>query len=47
MMTLQGGVKTGPALVEARNAELLKRWKLYEMDLAGHELYVRSSIAQT
>ena len=31
---------------EARNAEPLKRWKLSEMDLAEHELYVRYSMAK-
>ena len=31
---------------EARNAEPLKRWKLSDMDLAEHELYVRYSMAK-
>jgi polyphosphate kinase 2 len=31
---------------EARNREPLKRWKLSEMDLAEHELYVRYSMAK-
>jgi polyphosphate kinase len=31
---------------EARNAEPLKRWKLSEMDLAEHELYVKYSMAK-
>ena len=31
---------------EARNAMPLKRWKLSEMDLAEHELYVRYSMAK-
>jgi polyphosphate kinase 2 len=31
---------------EARNSEPLKRWKLSEMDLAEHELYVRYSMAK-
>jgi polyphosphate kinase 2 len=31
---------------EARNAVPLKRWKLSEMDLAEHELYVRYSMAK-
>lgn len=31
---------------KARNAEPLKRWKLTEMDLAEHELYVRYSMAK-
>jgi polyphosphate kinase 2 len=31
---------------EARNAEPLKRWKLSEMDLAEHELYIRYSMAK-
>ena len=31
---------------EARNAEPLKRWKLTEMDLAEHELYVKYSMAK-
>ena len=31
---------------EARNQEPLKRWKLSEMDLAEHELYVRYSMAK-
>ncbi len=31
---------------EARNREPLKRWKLTEMDLAEHELYVRYSMAK-
>ena len=30
----------------ARNAEPLKRWKLSDMDLAEHELYVRYSMAK-
>jgi len=30
----------------ARNAEPLKRWKLSEMDLAEHELYVKYSMAK-
>jgi len=34
------------ARFEARNAEPLKRWKLSEMDLAEHELYVRYSMAK-
>ncbi len=31
---------------EARNAEPLKRWKLSDMDLAEHELYVKYSMAK-
>ena len=31
---------------EARNAKPLKRWKLSDMDLAEHELYVRYSMAK-
>ena len=31
---------------EARNQEPLKRWKLSEMDLAEHELYVKYSMAK-
>jgi polyphosphate kinase 2 len=31
---------------EERNAEPLKRWKLSDMDLAEHELYVRYSMAK-
>ena len=31
---------------EARNSEPLRRWKLSEMDLAEHELYVRYSMAK-
>jgi polyphosphate kinase 2 (PPK2 family) len=31
---------------EARNAEPVKRWKLSDMDLAEHELYVRYSMAK-
>src|SRR3954467_1608540 len=31
---------------QARNAEPLKRWKLSDMDLAEHELYVRYSMAK-
>jgi len=31
---------------EARNAEPLKRWKLSDMDLAEHELYVQYSMAK-
>jgi polyphosphate kinase 2 len=31
---------------EARNQEPLKRWKLSEMDLAEHELYIRYSMAK-
>jgi polyphosphate kinase 2 len=31
---------------EARNSEPLKRWKLSDMDLAEHELYVRYSMAK-
>ena len=31
---------------EARNAEPLKRWKLSDMDLSEHELYVRYSMAK-
>jgi polyphosphate kinase 2 len=31
---------------EARNHEPLKRWKLSDMDLAEHELYVRYSMAK-
>jgi len=31
---------------EARNQQPLKRWKLSEMDLAEHELYVRYSMAK-
>ena len=31
---------------EARNAQPLKRWKLSDMDLAEHELYVRYSMAK-
>ena len=31
---------------EARNAEPLKRWKLSDMDLAEHELYIRYSMAK-
>ena len=31
---------------EARNKEPLKRWKLSDMDLAEHELYVRYSMAK-
>ncbi len=31
---------------EARNAEPLKRWKLTDMDLAEHELYVKYSMAK-
>ena len=31
---------------EARNGEPLKRWKLSDMDLAEHELYVRYSMAK-
>jgi polyphosphate kinase 2 len=31
---------------EARNAEPLKRWKLSDMDLAEHELYVNYSMAK-
>lgn len=31
---------------EARNREPLKRWKLSDMDLAEHELYVRYSMAK-
>lgn len=31
---------------ESRNEEPLKRWKLSEMDLAEHELYVRYSMAK-
>jgi len=34
------------ARFEARNAEPLKRWKLSDMDLAEHELYVRYSMAK-
>ena len=34
------------ARFEARNAEPLKRWKLSEMDLAEHELYVKYSMAK-
>lgn len=30
----------------ARNAEPLKRWKLSDMDLAEHELYVKYSMAK-
>ncbi len=31
---------------QARNAEPLKRWKLSDMDLAEHELYVKYSMAK-
>ena len=31
---------------EARNSEPLKRWKLSDMDLAEHELYVKYSMAK-
>ncbi len=31
---------------EARNAEPLKRWKLSDMDLAEHELYMKYSMAK-
>src|SRR4029453_1378979 len=31
---------------EARNAEPRKRWKLSDMDLAEHELYVKYSMAK-
>jgi polyphosphate kinase 2 (PPK2 family) len=31
---------------EERNAEPLKRWKLSDMDLAEHELYVKYSMAK-
>lgn len=31
---------------EARNAEPLKRWKLSDIDLAEHELYIRYSMAK-
>ena len=34
------------ARFEARNAEPLKRWKLSDMDLAEHELYVKYSMAK-
>jgi polyphosphate kinase 2 (PPK2 family) len=31
---------------EARNAEPLKRWKLSDIDLAEHELYIKYSMAK-
>ncbi len=34
------------ARFEARNAEPLKRWKLSDMDLAEHELYIKYSMAK-
>jgi polyphosphate kinase 2 len=34
------------ARFEARNAKPLKRWKLSDMDLAEHELYVKYSMAK-